>query len=352
MSKIYLTADNHLGMKGDNPIWLEDCFGYYNNVFIPFCRTHVQPDDVLVFLGDVFDNRSNIGLETITLSIKLFEDLSNIFKDIRIIVGNHDIFKKHSNDITSLNMLKHIPHVSIYYEPKVEKISNKKILFVPWIEDVEEQKKIISSHNVDYVFTHAEIGGCITSSKGTILHTNNSIQSTDFKKSHVFAGHIHIRQDYKNISYVGTPYHKDRGDINNKKGFTILDVESGRTKFVENTYSPKFLRVNGYDIMDKTVSELKEEWKNNYIDLVIKNTHVPLCRFDMLRELFKNVYKEFNLVPDNSEVIVENNAIQLSESKSMNELIDDYLVNYDLDDEIKNNIKKKIEKYNETTSCK
>ena len=32
MSKIYLTADNHLGMKGDNPIWLKDCFDYYNNI--------------------------------------------------------------------------------------------------------------------------------------------------------------------------------------------------------------------------------------------------------------------------------------------------------------------------------
>ena len=352
MSKIYLTADNHLGMKGDNPIWLKDCFDYYNNIFIPFCKKYVQPDDILIFLGDVFDNRSSIGLETITLTIKLFEYLSDIFNDIRIIVGNHDIFKKHSNEITSLHMLKHIPHVKIYFEPIVEEISEKKCLFVPWIEEIDEQKKLLKSHNVDYVFGHLEIGGCITSSKGTTLHTNNSIQSTDFKKAHVFAGHIHIRQDYKNISYVGCPYSKDRGDINNKKGFTILDVETGRTKFVENTYSPKFIRVNGYDILDKTVGDLKKNWNNNYVDLVIKNTHVPLCRFDMLREIFTGIYKEFNLVSDNSEVIVENNAIQLSESKSMNELVDEYLVNYDLDDDVKKNIKFKIEKYNETTGCK
>lgn len=352
MSKIYMLADCHFGMKGDNPIWLKDCLGYFNDIFIPFCKGHVQPDDILIFLGDVFDNRSTIGLETITFTIKLFEKLSGIFNDIRIIVGNHDICRKHTNEVTSLYMLKYIPHVKIYFEPVVDDICGKKCLFVPWIEEVEEQKKLLKSHSVDYVFGHLEIGGCVTSSKGTILHTNNSIQSTDFKKAHVFAGHIHIRQDYKNISYVGTPYHKDRGDINNKKGFTILDVESGRTKFVENTYSPKYIRVNGCDILDKTVGDLKKSWMNNYVDLVIKNSHFSFCRFDLLREIFRGIYKEFNPISDNSEVIVENNAIQLSESKSMSELVDEYLVNYDLGDDIKKNIKSKIEKYNETTGCK
>ena len=209
--KIYFLADTHLGAKGDNPEVLHDWIDYYNKVFIPYCREHVQTGDILVHLGDVTDNRSTLGLETINLTIKLFEYLSDIFSDIRLIVGNHDIFKKHTNEITSLNMLKYIPHVSIYYTPQVEEIGGKHVLFVPWIEELEEQKKLLKSHNVDYVFGHLEIGGAVTSSKGNKMQTNNAIISSDFKKAEVYAGHIHIRQNYKNVHYVGTPYHKDRG---------------------------------------------------------------------------------------------------------------------------------------------
>lgn len=346
--KIYFLADTHLGVKGDDSIVLHDWIDYYNKVFIPYCKEHVQPDDILVHLGDVTDNRSNIGLETINLTIKLFEDLSNIFSDIRLIVGNHDIFKKHSNEITSLNMLKYIPHVKIYYTPKIENILDKRVLFVPWIEEIDEQKKLLKSqHNVDYVFGHLEIGGAKTSSKGNMIHTNNAISSTDFKKAQVYAGHIHIRQDYKNIHYVGCPYHKDRGDYNNKKGITILDIETGETEFIENTFSPQFRKYLIYDILDKTVGELKKEWNNNYIDLVVNSNHYCDCNFDLLRTLFSGIYKTFNPIANKVEIITDNKVINLSDNKTTSELIDEYMKLNDVEPEIQERIKSKIETYKE-----
>lgn len=347
MSKVYFLADVHLGMKGDNPTWLKDCSDYFEHVFIPYCREHVRQDDILVMLGDWFDNRSHIGLNTINCGLDIMEKLSKIFLDIRLIVGNHDIFQKHSNLITSLNMFKHIPHVKIYYTPEVETISDKSVLFVPWIEEVEEQRKLLKSHNVDYVFGHLEIGGCVTSSKGNKLHTNNGIQSKDFKKSQVYAGHIHIRQDYKNIHYVGCPYHKDRGDIDNKKGFTILDIETGKTEFIENTYSPQYKSMRIYDILDKTVDDLKKEWNNNYIDLRIKGCDFPKCNFDKLRELFRNVYRGFEPICEKSEVVVESSDVTITETKSAPEILDEYLEKCDISSEIKEGVINKIKKITE-----
>lgn len=344
MSKIYFLADTHLGCKGDNPIVLHDWIDYYNKIFIPYCKEHVKPDDILVHLGDVTDNRSQIGVETINLTIKLFEDLSDIFSDIRLIVGNHDIFKKHTTEITSLNMLKHIPHVKIYYTPQVEEIGDKRVLFIPWIEEVDEQKKLLkNSRNIDYVFGHLEIGGCVTTSVGT--KTNNSIQSVDFKKAQVYAGHIHIRQNYKNVHYVGNPYHKDRNDLNNIKGITILDVETGETEFVENTFSPQYKRYSIYNILDKTVGELKSEWKNNYIDLVINSNDFSECNFIMLRTIFDGIYREFNPISNKVESISENKDIKLSENKSATEIIDEYMKFTDVDVDIQERIKMKLEKY-------
>ena len=342
---IYFLADTHLGMKGDNHIWLNDCIEYYYKVFIPYCKEHVKPDDILVHLGDVYDNRSNIGIETIYRSIKLFEDLSKIFSKIIITVGNHDIFNKHSTEITTLNMLKYIPNVEIIYNPEVRNINGKDILFVPWVEDLSDQKKLLSSHNVDYVFGHLEIGGAVMSSKGNRSKTNNSIQSDDFKKAQVFAGHIHIRQSFKNINYVGCPYHKDRGDIGNSKGFTILDLETGQTQFIENKHSPQFKTYRIYDILDKTVGELKEEWKNNYIDLIIKSNDYPKCNFNKLREIFKDVYKEFEPISEKTDVITETDNIKITETKSAPDMLNEYLSQCNVSDVLKDGIMSKIEKY-------
>lgn len=348
MSKIYFLADTHLGVKSDNPIILHDWIDYYNKVFIPYCKEHVQPDDILVHLGDVFDNRNNINLETINFTIRLFEDLSEIFNDIRITIGNHDIFQKHSNEITSVNVLKHIPHVKLYYTPQVEVIDDKSVLFVPWIEDVNKQKELLKSHDVNYIFGHLEINGAVTSSKGTKLHSDNSIQSIDFKKSQVYAGHIHIRQNIgKYIHYVGTPYMVNRGDIGNKKGFTILDMKTGSTEFIENTFSPQYKRYSIYDILDKTVEELKSEWRNNYIDLCINSNHITYCTFDLMRNIFDGVYKEFNTVTNKIEDVVENKDIKLSENKSVTEVIKEYMNFNDIDLDMQEKIKSRIEAYKE-----
>lgn len=342
--KVYFLADVHFGMKGDNPIWLKDCTDYFEHVFIPYCREHVRQNDILVMLGDWFDNRSNIGLHTINCALDIMEKLSRIFLDIRLIVGNHDIFQKNSNYITSLNMFKFIPNVRIYYEPTVDTICGKTILFVPWVEDLKEQRKLLKSYETDYVFGHLEIGGCVTSHKGNKLKSDNTIQSTDFRKSQVYAGHIHIRQDFKNIHYVGTPYHKDRNDLDNTKGITILDLETGETEFVENTFSPQFKHMRIYDILDKTVGELKSEWNNNYIDLVIKSGDYPKCSFDKLREIFMNVYRGFEPICEKSDVVVESNDVQITETKSAPEILNEYLEQCDMSNDIKEGMLKKIEK--------
>ena len=111
--KIWLIADTHFGYKGDDEEWLDDYIGYFENTLIPLMEKEVGENDILVHCGDVFDNRSIIGLQTLNRVISLFEKFSRIFKDIRITVGNHDIYKKSSNDITTLNALKYIPNVKI-----------------------------------------------------------------------------------------------------------------------------------------------------------------------------------------------------------------------------------------------
>lgn len=347
--KIWLIADTHFGYKGDDEEWLDDYAGYFEDVLIPLMEKEAGKDDILVHCGDVFDNRSILGLNTINRVISIFEKLSDIFNDIRITVGNHDMLRKSTTDVTSVNILKYIPHVKIYYTPHVEVIDGKTVLFNPWIENPEKEHEVLSNVNVDYIFGHLEIGGALMSNRSGVKVTLGSgVKKSDFKNAQVYAGHIHIRQDDKNIHYIGNPYHKDRGDRDNIKGITVLDIKTGETQFIENTTSPRFLKESIYDIMNLTVSDMKERWKNNRIELHIKNNEISKCTFDPLLSALDYCFRSFDTVGD--DVVMEldtSGTVSFDDAKSSDDYIVDFLHNQDLTDEMMKDVQDKMNEYKE-----
>lgn len=347
--KIWLIADTHFGLKGDDPEWLDDYIGYFDNVVIPLMKKEAGEDDILIHCGDVFDNRAIIGLDTINRVICLFEKFSQIFKDIRITVGNHDSYNKTSTDVTSVNMLKYIPNVKVYYNPIVETIDGKTCLFNPWVEEVEKERKILSDVNVDYVFGHLEIGGSQVASRSGVKNTfNGGVKKSDFKNAQVYAGHFHIRQDMDNIHYVGSPYHKDRGDRGNAKGITVLDITTGETRFIENMVSPRYLKESVYDLINMTVGELMERWNNNRVELHMKSTDLVRCNFDDLKGTMEHCYKSLDIKGD--EVISEldtSGSVSFTEAKSSDDYIEDFLGNQDLDEEMLKGVLQKMQEYKE-----
>lgn len=348
--KIWLITDTHFGFKGDNEEWLDDYISYFRDTVIPFMRKEYKDGDILVHCGDVFDNRATIGLNTLTKVIYLFEDFASIFKDIRITVGNHDSMKKSSNEISSVNILKHIPNIKIYYEPEVETICGKTVLFNPWIEDLEKEKKLLQSVDVDYVFGHLQVGGSkAVSRSGTRIDTTAGVSVSDFKKAKVYAGHIHIRQDMKNVHYLGTPYHKDRGDIGDDKGITILDLETGKIKFYENVVSPRYINENIYDIIDLNIGDLKERWKNQRVDLHISGNDFAMCNFDGLRECLNGIFREFNPIGDVVANVENDIKIDFSKAKISGDYMEEYINKLDLDEDFKKKVMDKLDEYKERT---
>ena len=348
--KIWFLADLHFGCRADNEIWLKDYSDYFYNVFIPLLKDKYEEGDIVCSLGDVFDNRNSIGINTINTVIDIFEKIAEICPDIRLIVGNHDIYNKSSNDITTLNILKYIKGVKIYYEPEVEVIGGKTILFHPWIENKEIQSKLLSKFNGDYIFGHLDVFGVESNSKGIKVKSSNAVNMSEFKAAEVYAGHIHLRQDYKNIHYVGNPYAKVRGE-GNTKGITVLDIKTGKREFYENTYSPKFLKENIYEIMDMNIGELKSKWNNNYVDLHVLGSDITKCRFDELREELSGYYKEFIIKNESANSGLVNDIgdanSDFEDAKTSEEHLNDFIENMDWASDMKNNVKKVLSEIKE-----
>ena len=339
--KIWFLADLHFGCRADNEIWLKDYSNYFYDVFIPLLKEKYEEGDIVCSLGDIFDNRSTVGINTINVVIDIFEKIADICPDIRLIVGNHDIYNKSSNTVTSLNILKYIKGVKIYYKPEVEVIGGKTVLFHPWIEDKDVQSKLLSKFNGDYIFGHLDVYGVDSNTKGIKTKSANSVNMSEFKTAEVYAGHIHLRQDYKNIHYVGNPYAKVRGE-GNTKGITVLNIKTGKREFYENTYSPKFLKENIYELMDVTVGELRERWNNNYVDLHVLGSDITNCRFDDIRELLSGCYKEFTIKNESVNSGLVNDIGEANsdfeDAKTSEEHLGDFINLTDWDTEMKEEV--------------
>ena len=135
------------------------------------------------------------------------------------------------------------------------------------------------------------------------------------------------------------------GDIN---GITVLDVASGETTFFENKYSPRFKKVSIYEILNKTVGELKEDWKNYFVDLHIKGSDYIVCKFDTLTEELMNYFKEFNIHSENNDDIIDTSSTENGvEKKTAEEYVDDWLNDNDIDENRMKVIKELYSKYKE-----
>jgi UDP-2,3-diacylglucosamine pyrophosphatase LpxH len=103
---------------------------YFYQFFIPFIKEVKKPNDKLVVLGDIFDNRTSINTKVLNSVVKLFETLSKII-EIHIILGNHDIFAMTDPEINSVVSIRNIQNIIIYNEPTLVTFDNTKCLFMP-----------------------------------------------------------------------------------------------------------------------------------------------------------------------------------------------------------------------------
>jgi len=371
--KVFITTDWHFGVYLNNlDKWLDMMEDYFYNSFIPYIKENAKPGDILIHCGDLYDNRTSIPIIASYKAEKILLELSQILP-LHIIVGNHDLWNKGSNDINSVRLFNHVDNVNVYTNTTTIEVDGQKLVLMPWVEKRLDMIKEITNNQGDYLFCHSDLNGC-RMHLNSVAHRNaDKIDVDEFKKyKHVFSGHIHIRQTSENFSFIGSPYQMDRNDMGDQKGITILDLNSDKIDFVPNTYSPIFrkFRVANEEDIDK-LDELKDT--KDYIDLAISNN--LLINNRKLRRKLEVMLEKGNFasveyidditkdlvdgeeVNESNEVEFDENGMEISVQLEYEDYIKEYILKQSYDNDkfksgIVNEFDEVIKIYNENDKVK
>lgn len=290
MTKVCLITDTHWGARGDNLHVIANFKRFYDHVFFPTLDKHNIKN--VIHLGDLLDRRKYINFYTAQQMQNIFiKPLVDRQIQTNIIVGNHDVFYKQTNQLNSIQALQldKNPGVCVHTTAVVEQIGKTKVLLLPWINDDNRQfaEHYLQTAECQYVFGHLEINGFPTHA-GAVCDFGYD-QNVFGNFNHVFSGHFHLKCTRGNITYLGAPYELSWSECDDPKGFHILDLETGELEFIENPYK-LFYKLNYNDLTIPQHSYLKfnpEHLTGTYVKILIEKKARPTVFATFLERIEK-----------------------------------------------------------------
>jgi len=159
-----------------------------------------QKPDIIVLLGDDLHNHSivhSIQLKAVTELIMQLSEIAHVYK----IIGNHEIISPQNflEEDHHFHSFKCVKNVTIVDKPVVR----DNLLFVPFVPQrrFNEAIKNIDLNNIRIIFAHQEFVGVKTNGD----HESSCGDSYDIENPTIVSGHIHLKQSFNNIHYVGAP---------------------------------------------------------------------------------------------------------------------------------------------------
>jgi hypothetical protein len=148
---------------------------------------------------------------------------------------------------------------------------------------------------------------------------------SDFKGfKNVFSGHFHGKSekiiDGINITYVGSPYHQDFGDINNINGYYTLDHD--QLTFYQYDDAPKYKKIGA------SLDIKEEEIRGNIVKLIWLEDFGTIINNKILQRV--QSMNPLQLHPDFSNVNIEekeNGKVKDIKLKNSKEILFDYIDN-------------------------
>jgi DNA repair exonuclease SbcCD nuclease subunit len=324
--RLALITDTHFGARNDNPAFLDYFERFYDKTFFP--KLKAEGIDTIVHLGDIVDRRKYISYVTLRRMKDMFIDkCSENGIDLHVIIGNHDVPYKNTNDINSMVELFRDSNVNYYSEPKTVDFGGTPILFMPWInrQNYDEAIKAMDETPAQIMMAHLEVAGAFMD-RGNV--NEHGMEVNMFRKfDQVFSGHFHHKNLIGNVQYLGCPYELTWIDYQDPKGFHIFDTESRELEFIRNPYS-MFHKVF-YTDAGKTVEEITDFdasfYENTFVK-VIKSTCENPYWFDLFMDkIYKSNPIHIQVVDDNLNLNLESEEEIVNEAEDTITIMSKYV---------------------------
>jgi hypothetical protein len=213
--KTAVCTDIHFGLKSNSLVHNQDCMDFVD-WFIETARANGC--ETGMFLGDWHHHRAAINLQTMSFSLRSLEKLSAAFDQFFFIPGNHDLYYRDKRDIHGAEWAKHLPNIHVVNDWFQE----GDVVIAPWL--VGEDHKRIQKLSARYMFGHFELPHFKMNAM-VEMPDHGEIRVDHFGGfEQVFSGHFHLRQQKRNINYIGNCFPHNFADAgDDQRGMMILE---------------------------------------------------------------------------------------------------------------------------------
>ena len=265
--KVAIITDQHFGARKNSKLFHDYFLKFYNDIFFPTLEE--EGITMVVDMGDTFDSRKGIDFSALSWAKNNYYDrLQEMGVKVHTIVGNHTAYYKNTNEVNAVDLLlREYDNVTVYAEPKEVVIGGLNLLFVPWINQDNQEKtlKMIKKTTCKVAMGHLELQGFRVNRSVVMEHGLEANLFKNFFK--VFSGHYHTRSNNGTIFYLGNPYEMFWNDVNDTRGFHIFDTETLEHSPVNNPHK-LFYNIYYEDTNHQTFDT--REYENKIVKVVVR----------------------------------------------------------------------------------
>ena len=321
-TEVGIFSDPHYGVHRNSETWHKIALEHAKWAAEQFKKNGIQD---IIIPGDIFHDRNDIAVNTLHVVTDIFDVLRDF--NIIITVGNHDAYYRDNSSVNSVSILRGWSNITVVDKLIVETFQGRKIAFCPWGQDINEVPKC------DLIVGHFEINSFKMNSYKVCTNGLKSSDLTD-RAPLTITGHFHHREERKykdgTILYVGAPYQQDWGDFGTTKGLYILDLADLSYKFIENTISPQYRRLQYTELSGNvyTPETLKSVIAGNIVKFIVDRVLEPVTLETIVRKLVSVKPVEFTIehdVSEQSRINIEeaaNKEFNISVEKSIDEFVE------------------------------
>jgi DNA repair exonuclease SbcCD nuclease subunit len=268
MNKVILLGDTHWGNNNDSLIFHEHFKKFYDHLFSYIKKNNIK---TIIQLGDLFDKRKNINFLTLHRAREIFFDrLSEHGVHLYVLAGNHDCTYKNTNEVNSVRLLATDRMTIVDQNPETVNIDGVDIDFFPWLneDNLSLAKTLIENSSSKLAVGHFEFAA-FPMHPGQLAESGMDHRLLS-RYVAVYSGHYHTISSRDNVLYTGTPYELNWSDVDDPKGFWVIDIDDATVhpEFVQTPF-----KLYASIVYDDVSGEIDRDInvKDMFVKLVVVN---------------------------------------------------------------------------------